>query len=269
MLKKTTLALAIAGATFGRIGREHQADQVEQLRGPSLELDDFGFEAGAVVNASQSEVIKQTLYDFQLYPLAGVGQMSFFQQAIGSGVTSALGAGVGGTKSVADTNMQLNGQLPSGIAFKVEGVEVVFTPGVSAAASTYTPQQLSLFAVAAAAAVAASVNDVNTFYQSGTLELNVLQKNYLRESPLGRFPPKAFLDLAAAVASNSATVGEVAVVLAHAAGRPYYMDLCPITIKPALAFDVTLKWPGVVATPSTFNGRVGVILDGMMMRASQ
>lgn len=266
------MALAIAGATMGHLARESEATDLElqhALRTTRAELDAFGFEAGAVVNASQSEVIKQTLYDFQLYATAGTAQMSFFQQPVGQGVTSAPGGVVGTAKSVADTNMQLAGQLPSGVAYKIESIEVSFLPGSVSTANTYTMAALSLFNAAAAATVAGPVNDVNTFYQSGTLELNVLQKNYLRESPLMRFPPKATLDLSAAVSSNSATVGEVAVVLAKAGGRPYYMDVCPITIKPAIAFDVTLKWPGVVATPSGFNGRVGIILDGLMMRASQ
>lgn len=269
-LNKVARALAASGMST-HLAREREADHALEHKRELLltEYDQFGFEAGAVVNPSQSEVIKQTLYDFQLYAAAGTNQLSFFQQPIGAGVTTALGAVVGSTKSIADTNMQLAGQLPSGMAYKIESIEVIFLAGSVSTAATYTAQALSMFAVAAAAAVAAAINDVNTFYQSGVLELNVLQKNYLRETPLMKFPPKAHLDLSAAVSTNSATVGEVATILAKASGRPYYMDVCPITIKPALAFDVTLKWPGVVATPSTFNGRVGVTLDGLMMRASQ
>ena len=42
-----------------------------------------------------------------------------------------------------------------------------------------------------------------------------------------------------------------------------------MTLQPAVNFDVTLRWPALVATPSGFNGRVGIILDGYLMRASQ
>jgi hypothetical protein len=51
-------------------------------------------------------------------------------------------------------------------------------------------------------------------------------------------------------------------------GRPYYIEP-RITLAPAVNFQVVLSWPAAVANPSTFNARVGVYLDGYMMRASQ
>lgn len=234
----------------------------------SMDPGSFGFDAGAVTNPAQSEVIRQRLYDYQLYATAGVGQLTFFQSPIGQGITSALGAVVGSPKTIADTNMQLAGQLPSGMAYKVESLEVLFSPGSVATANTYTPAAISNFIAAAAVTQMAALNDVNTIMHSGVLEFNILQKNYLRETPLKAFPLKADLDVSAAAASNSATTSEVTASYAKAAGRPYYLDL-PITIKPAINFEVAIKWPGVVATGSGFNGRMGVILDGLLMRASQ
>jgi hypothetical protein len=125
---------------------------------------------------------------------------------------------------------------------------------------------MSVFNATAAATVAAAANDVNTFYQSGMLELNILSKNYLRETPLLSFPPKANYNLDAAVASNSATTAEVALLQARAAGRPYYIDPS-ISLQPAVNFEVVIKWPAAVTL--SFNSRVGVILDGYFMRASQ
>lgn len=226
------------------------------------------FQRTRVTNPNQSEVIRQRLYDYQLYPTAGQTQLSFFGAAIGQGTTSALGATVGSAKSQWDTNMEIAGTLPSGKAYKIESVEVLFLPGSVSTANTYTPANLSLFNATAAATVMGPLNDVNTFYQSGMLELNVLSKNYLRETPLAAFPPKAHLDLSAAVASNSATTAEVAAALGKAAGRPYYVDPS-ITLQASVNFEVLLKWPAAVATPSGFNARVGVILDGFMLRASQ
>ena len=175
---------------------------------------------------------------------------------------------VGSAKTVWDTNMELGGQLPSGKSFLIESIEVLFVPGASNSANTYTTASLSQFAATAAAAVIAMQQDVQQFYQTGLLEFNVLSKNYLRETPLLAFPPKAQLSLDAAVASNSATTGEVAATLAKAAGRPYYVEP-RITLQPAVNFEVLLRWPALVPTISTNNGRVGVILDGYMMRASQ
>lgn len=226
------------------------------------------FNSRRVTNTAQSEVYRNRLYDYNLYPTAGISQLSFFSQPIGQGVTSALGGTVGTVKTRHDTNMELAGQLPSGKSFLIESLEVLFTPGSVSTANTYTAATIGMFAVAAAAAVFKANDDVNTIYQSGLLELTVLSKVYLSETPLLAFPPKASFDVSGAVASNSATTGVSGVTLTRATGRPYY--LAPeISIQPAVNFDVTIKWPNAVATPSGFNGRIGVLMDGYFMRASQ
>jgi hypothetical protein len=224
------------------------------------------FNARRVTNPGQSEIIRQRLYDYQLYANAGTTQLSFFQQPVGSGLTTAIGGTVGAVKTLFDTNMTLGGTLPSGQAYMVESIEVVFFPGSVTTANTYTPIGMSTFNATAAAAVAGAANDVNTFYQSGLLEFNILSKNYLRETPLLAFPPKANFALDAALASNSATTAEVALSQARAAGRPYYIDPS-ISLQPAVNFEVVIRFPAAVAL--TFNARVGVILDGYFMRASQ
>jgi hypothetical protein len=224
------------------------------------------FNSRRVTNPGQSEIIRQRLYDYQLYAYSGTTQLSFFQQAVGSGLTSAVSATVGAVKTLWDTNMTLPGSLASGSAYMVESIEVVFFPGSVQTANTYTPIGMSVFNATASAAVNAALNDTNTFYQSGLLEFNILSKNYLRETPLLAFPPKANFALDAAVSSNSATTAEVALAQARAAGRPYYIDPA-ISIQPAVNFEVVLKWPA--ATALAFNARVGVILDGYFMRASQ
>lgn len=226
------------------------------------------FNSRRVTNPGQSEIIRQRFYDYQLYAAAGSAQLTFFSQPVGQGVTTAQGAVVGSGKTQFDTNLELPNTLPSGKAFMIESIEVLYLPGSVSTANTYTPAALSLFAAVAAASVAAQINDVNTFYQSGMLELNVLSKNYLRETPLLAFPPKAMLDLSAATGSNSATTSQVSQVLAKASGRPYYIDP-EISLQPAVNFEVKLLWPAAVANPSGFNARVGVLLDGYFMRASQ
>jgi hypothetical protein len=226
------------------------------------------FESARVTNPGSSEIIRQRLYDYQLYPTAGQGQMTFFSTPQGAGVTTAAGATVGSVKTAQDTNMQIGGQLPSGIGYLIESIEVLYLPGSVSTANTYTPANISLFAAVAAAALAGAVNDVNTFYQSGMLQFVVLQKTALQEAPLLPFPPKAHLDLSAALATNSATTAEVAAVLAKASGRPYYLEP-RISLQAATNFAVNLLWPAPVATPSGFNARVGVIFDGYMQRAGQ
>ena len=226
------------------------------------------FNSRRVTNPAQSEIVRQRFYDYQLYPTAGVTQLAFFQQPIGQGITTALGGTVGTGKTLWDTNLELGGTLPSGKAFMIESIEVVFFPGSVATANTYTLASPALFNATAAAAVSSQLADVNSFYQSGMLELNILSKNYLRETPLIAFPPKTVFNLDAAYASNSATTAELGAVNMRAAGRPYYIDPT-IALQPAVNFEVLLRFPAAVATPSGFNGRVGVILDGYFMRASQ
>jgi hypothetical protein len=226
------------------------------------------FNARRVTNPAQSEVVRQRFYDYQLYPTAGATQFTFFSQPIGQGLTSAVGGVAGSPKTLWDTNLELPNTLPSGKAFMIESIEVLFFPGSVSTANTYTVASPVLFNATAAAAVAAQAADVNTIYQSGMLELNILSKNYLRETPVLAFPPKANFTLDAAIASNSATTAEVGLVNMRASGRPYYISP-EIALQPAVNFEVTIRYPAVVATPSGFNGRIGVILDGYFMRASQ
>jgi len=226
------------------------------------------FDSRRVTNNMQSEVIRQRFYDYLLYPTAGQTQLSFFSQPVGQGITSAQGGTVGSVKTLWDTNLELGNQLPSGKAFMIESIEVLFTPGSVSTANTYTPASLAAFTAVAAIVNTGQLNDINAIYQSGLLELNILSKNYLRETPLLAFPPKAHLDANAAFATNSATTSEVSFAFAKAAGRPYYLSP-EISLQPAVNFEVKISWPAAYPTPSGFNGRLGVLLDGYFMRASQ
>lgn len=226
------------------------------------------FQAARVTNPGQAEVIRQSLYDFQILPGSGAQQLTFFQSPIGQGITSAIGATAGTAKTKWDTNMSLGGQLPSGLAMLVESIEVHFVPGTVSTANTFTVGTLTSFAAVAAAAVTADVDDVAHFYRSGALEFNILQKNYLREVPIGRFPPKTNISLGGGVASNSATTAEVGAFSANAEGRAYYLEPA-ISLQPATNFELVLSWPAASSLPSGFNARVGVVLDGYQMRASQ
>lgn len=241
-----------------------------QYPGPDSGDDGYTglFQANRVTNPNFAEIVRNSLYDSLLYPTAGQTQLSFFSLPIGQGVTSSLGATVGTSKTLNDTNLVMANTLPSGLEVLVQSIEVLFLPGSVSTANTYTPANISLFNATAAASVAGSANDVNTFYQSGRLQFQILQKDYLMEAPLLKFPPKAMLDLQGAVASNSATTAEVALTLVKATGRPYFLDPA-VTLLPSVNFAVNLLWPGAVATGSGFNGRVEVTLDGLFKRAGQ
>lgn len=228
--------------------------------------DDFS--RGRVTSPDQSEVSRGRLYDYQLYATAGTTQQQFFSFPVGQGVATAPGAAVGSTKTLADTNLQVANTLPSGKAFFVESIEYYFWAGLSNVANTYTQAVPSVFAAANAAAVAAQVNDVSTVNQAGVGYLFVLDKVYTRETPMMAYPQQTGLSIQAALATTSATAGEIAVVYAQSAGRPYTLDI-PFTLLPAQNFGFNIDYPGVVATPSGFNGRNGIVLNGWFMRATQ
>lgn len=229
-------------------------------------LDDF--KDYVVSKAGEPEVFWQPRYDWNLYPLGGVNQLMFFQNPVGAGVTSAVGAVVASAKSIADTNMELQGQIPSPQGFQIESIEAIFFPGASAAANTFTIAVPNLFAAAAAAAVTAQLADQITIHESGVLTLFILSKTYLTETPLGRLPPKTHFEAHGAVATNSATVGEVAIVNAYSTGTPYFLEV-PISLTANGNFNVTVAYPGPVAIPSGFNGRLGIYLNGFNFRNAQ
>jgi hypothetical protein len=88
------------------------------------------FQGARVTQPGQSEIIRQSLYDNQILPGAGSTQLNFFQQPIGQGITSALGATAATAKTQFDTNMSLGGQLPSGLSVLIESHRSDVLPGV-------------------------------------------------------------------------------------------------------------------------------------------
>lgn len=227
------------------------------------------FQTSRVTLPGQAEIVKDRLYDHQLLSGTGSTQLSFFQQQVGTGVTTAVGATATTLKTQFDTNMTLAGQLPSGFSFLIDSIEVLFWAGSVSTANTFTIAQAGFFAAVAAVTVTEpAVDDAVFFYASGMLELNILAKNYVRQAPLAAFPPKAYPGTSGAIASNSATTAQVGFAVTKGEGRPYYLEP-RISIQPAVNFEVLLKWPNAVALPSGFNARVGVVLDGYSMRAAQ
>lgn len=213
------------------------------------------------------EGIRQSLYDYQLYPTAGATQFTFFQTPQGQGLSSHPG-NANNVKGLWDTNMEAAGQLPNPKRFLVESIEVRFDPGSVNTANTFTVVSPIAFNATAAATVGSYVSDQNVFQQTGFLQFFIGSKAYLQEAPIGRFPPKAKATLSAAVASNSATTAEVFAGRMNAEGRPYFLEPA-IFLESTQNFNVTLNYPVAQATPSGFNARVGVILDGYLYRNAQ
>lgn len=228
----------------------------------------YNLQQNIVYQPGRNEVIRQSLYDYQVYPTAGFTQLQFFQLPIGQGICSQNGALATNAKGIGDTNLRMAGTIPAGNRFRIETIELPFFAGAISTANRWAPAVINSFAAVAAATVGAASDDVQAFYSSGHLQLFILSKPYLDEAPLGRFPPKTNLRVSAAVASNSAPTGEVIVTTASMGGRPYVLKP-EITLTPVMNFAVNLDWIVAVATPSGFNARVGCILDGILERAAQ
>ncbi len=118
--------------------------------------------------------------------------------------------------------------------------------------------------------IAQIVNDVYIVGRTGNLVLNVLQKEYLREAPIGRFPPKTHLEVNAALSDVTTAGASLQSRIAYAfwSGRPYLLSPADIKLDSNMNFNVQLNWPeGVQAITNA--GRIGVVLDGVMFRKSQ
>jgi hypothetical protein len=222
------------------------------------------------VNTNVAETIWQSLYDWQLFPHAGVQQLSFFQNPIGQGFTTAEGAVVGSPKTILDTNMTIGGALATPTAFIVAGIEVHYIPGASAAANTFVEAGMtSNQAVAAATALLPWIEDVQDIYNKGGLQFLVGQKTYLNEAPLYVFPPSSYVSFDAAIGNaDTVTHNMVAIAAARAVGKPFILDPAAALIANQ-NFNVTISFGGATATPSGFNGRIGVKLIGQFFRNAQ
>lgn len=195
---------------------------------------------------------RQSLYDFTAYAAAGQTQLSFFSVPVGQS-----------GKTYSDTNMQLAGQLPLNQEFLVQSIEVVFYPN-SAGTAAQLPS-----ATAATSAAIQRINDTNIVGRTGNLRFFVGQRDVLQEAPIGRFPPKHYFELSAALA-ETITSTELRTGDAHWAGRPYLLAPAEIMLQGNVAFGVQINWPeGVQALPSGLAGRIGVILDGILYSKAQ
>jgi hypothetical protein len=185
-----------------------------------------------------TEVIWQPLYDYQTYAAGGQLSLNFFQTPAGSG-----------TKSYADTNMQMAAQLPAGMNFLAVGIEVDFFPGGTI--ETTIANSLA--------------DDVRLVYTSAAfLEVNLFEKNYLREAPLIKFPPAAGLT---GFAATNITAGGDGCLIEYARNCGPLYQITPLKIPSTQNFNVRITWPAVQAI--SVAGRIGVRLLGFTYRNSQ
>lgn len=213
------------------------------------------------------EVLRQSLYDTIVYPTAGLAALLFFQVPQGQGFSASPG-NAGNVKVLTDTNMVNGGSLPSPQGFWSQSAEVDVQPGSSAATVNTFALQIPKAVGAAAATLQAGSHDVNAIYSAGSLEFTIGMKPYLQEAPLLKFPPKARFEYDVAIGADSNAAEAMVAEKLRAGGRPYKFSP-GFSIMTSQNFQVALRWPVIVPTPSTNNAAIRVILDGWLFRAVQ
>lgn len=229
-------------------------------------LEQFAANVAAVIG--KIEVIEQELYDRIIYPTAGLAVMSFFQVPKGAGFSSESQAAAT-AKTLADTNMTQNGQLPAPQAFWVDNIQVEVDPGSVSTANLYTTRPtMELTGAAAAIATNGGILDKNLILNSGLLTFSIGPKPYYNNGPLSTFPPRSQKRIDTALTMVGVGSGLTVNNNMWVAGDVRTLDP-GLGIPTGMNFGVDITWQALQATPSGFNARVKCSLGGWLFRAAQ
>ena len=198
---------------------------------------------------NKMERINQPLYSYQSYPAAGAASLTFFQTQAGGATTRQ------------DTNLTLQGQLPSPQMFLIQGIGVDYLPGLT------TSAPVTLRADAATGAL----NDFYAVMKQGVLSLTVGSKEYFTMSPMLALPPRAHMDGVGAVTSATTAAAALQTIIQIPFSTGDVWKPIPLLLESSQNFSVTINYPGgAVAIPSTDAlARIGVILYGTLYRPAQ
>jgi len=192
----------------------------------------------------QVEVIWQPTYDFQVYPAAGITQLTFFQTTVGT-------AG----STLATTNMEASGQFPRPKEFLVTGIQVFFEPGGAVAQAQVSD-----------GIAQENWNDVSDVMNGAAfLRFFIGSKDYLVDAPLSKFTQQFRLGGVANITGNGSVATTTFIDYAVHSGK--YYSITPTKLPSNQNFNVSLNFPVVIATET--DGNIGVLLDGFQYRLSQ
>ena len=214
-------------------------------------------------NLQSVEFITQSLYDSATYPAAGIAALTFFQSAIGGGVSPLNGA----AKTLEDTNMLTAGFLPNGQAYLLTAIELDIETGFGVSGSLNpTAARPSVYGAGAAST---QVNDMWLLREMGSLTLNISSKPYMQEGPLMRFPPSNDFDVGAG-ASDTTSPGsnqQYRTAFGKAIGPNYQLAPNNLLLISMMNFSVVLNWavPPVLTTAA----RIFARFTGQLMRVAQ
>lgn len=204
-----------------------------------------------------TDIIEQPLFDHLSYPAAGTQSLIFFSQGKGQGVTSHPGAA--GAKTIADTNVKLNGQLDAPNGFLAMGVQLTVYPGVNPAEG----------APITAAQVGRFLNDVWAIFRSGSLRFTVGEKDQIVNAPVGKFPSQHFIAVDAAISESLVAAADTRSQINAARFAGPVHRITPAGIPSGQNFSVALEWPALVVLPSGQPARIGCDILGWLARKAQ
>lgn len=197
--------------------------------------------------SANEEAVDQPLYHVQTYGTAGATSFTFFNVS---------------STDLSVTNMDNAKVLSKGKRFAVFSLSMAFIPGA-------VPVQLG-----ATSTLASALNDAKAALEgAGYLQLSILDKVYLTESPLTRVPAGSGIHAAgAAFDRNLASAADgIAQVSYGTNGVPLITNKrqlrVPIPIPEQVQFGVTVYYPTAVTIITA--SKLGCWLDGLLIRARQ
>lgn len=192
------------------------------------------------------ETIWEPLYDSVTYPAAGATSLTFFQEQIGK-------AG----KTLKDTNMDLDGQLPKGKAFLVTGIQLAFYSGLDSdmAHDGDFPLDPNV------------TSDVRTFTENGHLIFRIQSKDYLRQAPLGKFPPVERLTVSSSLGGDNPAGDTKLTSIEYAAPCGREFSINGVLLESNQNFSIELR--DLPALPSAQDGKIVCTLNGFIARNAQ
>lgn len=195
----------------------------------------------ATSNPQEKAAFVQPLYDRLAYSTAGQLQLNFFSVQQGQG-----------GKTYEDTNLTLAGQLPKGQEFLGLALEFDFISSLENATES----------TVVAALAAELVNDVNKVLNSAWFEIVILDKVWLRDSPLSKAPPTSRVVFSGAVAMNNAAPNCIQYQQANAVGNAYLLS--GLWLDSSTSFGVNVYWPALV--PISAAGKLRCTMRGINYR---
>lgn len=185
-----------------------------------------------------SDQIWSPLYDFERIEVLSP-ELHFFQRPIGAPGMEP--------KTDADTNMCLAGHLPTGQHFIATGIRVMFVPDFEAHRGRYKQD----------------LQDYKRVLLGGHLEFVIQNRVYSAGAPLARFP--ACLPLFSDIDEKTFRRYLRKRILLRAQKLNYFA-IVPVYVQANQFFRVSIRYPDKQRFRLNAPGRLGVILDGHIIR---